>query len=178
MYQLQFFLEGAVYEVLYTNSTLHPRGTEEPLRATPLWRASCSFHPPDQPLWIAVQVQQTLCPTSTTDLRAAHVPLNIAKGRRRLHRAKPSALFIIFLCDLWPTGRGRTCALKAAELCFDCCLWKKRKKNCWGAKCLSLGHKHYNCTSWRKKLWLLSLCPYILTNSFIKSAKTLTYYSI
>lgn len=55
----------------------------------------------------------TLCPTSTSDLRAAHVSLNIAMGRERLHQVKPAAVFIIFLCDLWPTGRVS-------------CLWKQQ----------------------------------------------------
>lgn len=86
---------------------LHPGETEteshtslqSPLLFPATWPAAVNRGP---------RTGNTLSPTSTSDLRAAHVPLNIAKGRRRLHQAKPAAEFIIFRCDLWPTGRGRT----------------------------------------------------------------------
>lgn len=70
----------------------------------------------------------TMCPTSTSDLRAAHVSLNIARGRGKLHKVKPAAVFIIFLHDLWPTGNGRTVAFEnsRALICFDC--YDSRKK--------------------------------------------------
>lgn len=50
-----FFLEN------YFHCCIQYSHTGLKLRATPPWRASCSFHPPDRPLWIAVQTEQTLC---------------------------------------------------------------------------------------------------------------------
>lgn len=70
----------------------------------------------------------TLCPTSTSDLRAAHVSLNIAKGRGRLHRVKPAAVFIIFLHDLWPRGRGRTVAFENSRALFWMNLFSQERK--------------------------------------------------
>lgn len=88
----------------------------------------------------------SMCPTSTSDLRAAHVSLNIARGRGKLHKVKPAAVFIIFLHDLWPTGNGRTVVLEnsRALICFDC--YDKRKKRFFFLfwvfkKCLSIDMK-------------------------------------
>lgn len=68
------------------------------------------------------------CPTSTSDLRAAHVSLNIAKGRGRLHQVKPAALFIIFLRDLWPTGRGWTPAFENSRPLFGVLSVKRKEE--------------------------------------------------
>lgn len=92
----------------------------------------------------------TLCPTSTSDLRATHVSLNIAKGRRRLRRVKPAAVLLFFV---WPlTYRQEEGLLKMVsgcnikgldpypwelggwpELAVICCLVKKHFG--WRASC-------------------------------------------
>lgn len=89
-----------------------------------------------------------LRPTSTSDLREAHVSLNIAKGRGRWPRVKPAALFIIFLHDLWPTGRGRTVAFENSTALFWMRWGEKQRGSilflCGGKKKSSALQKHVN----------------------------------